>query len=61
VIVTLSKFKVLKLLNNSFKLFISGSDFIPKRGDNFISLLFDGFLEFSKFILNAEEVVLEFL
>jgi hypothetical protein len=68
VIVTLSNFKVLKLLNNlilafnqTFKLFIPGPDFIPERFNDFISLFFDAFLKLGKFILNDLEVILEFL
>jgi hypothetical protein len=44
-----------------FELFIPGPDFILQRGDDFISLLFDGVLKLGKLVLNAEEVVLEFL
>jgi hypothetical protein len=44
-----------------FELFISSPDFILQRGDDFISLLFDGVLKLGKLVLNAEEVVLEFL
>jgi hypothetical protein len=44
-----------------FELFIPRPYFILQRGDDFISLLLNAFLKLGKLVLNAEEVVLEFL
>jgi len=49
------------VFDQCFELFISCPDFILQRGDDFISLLFYAFLKLGKLVLNAEEVVSEFL
>ena len=65
--VTLSKLKVLNFINNlvlsinqSFKLFISSSDFVLQRGNNFFSLVLNALFEFCKLDFNVLETAPKF-